>query len=234
VTIDLGAIEAALESAWVITGIDAVFNETTDPAHRTDLLSSFDDVGRTITLASAPTSGDKLLIRFLYKPVVAVTTDSDFIEIAESPAILFEEAVWEDRGEAPVSADIVNVFSDPPVGVILPAPRRQHLAVILTVTAPGAVNLRRLAESVTAFFQEHRTITTPTDGRSAYLRITSMFASSPIPDQSGLHSATMGFRLEDVYVWLRSAIETTGVRAGGVLLEISLGPATVTIPVGGV
>lgn len=234
-TIDLGAIEADLESAWVITGINAVFNETTDPAHRNDILASFDTGTRLITLVSLPPSvtlGDKLLIRFLYAPIVAVTTDSDFTEIGDSPAILFEEVVWEDAGEAAVPSDIVNVFPDPPVGVILPAPRRQHLAVTLAVTAPGAVNLRRLAESVTAFLQDRRTITTPTDGRAAYLRIVNTFGSSPLPDQSGLHSATMGFRLEDVYVWLRDAVETTGVQR--VVLEIPLGPVTVTIPVGGV
>lgn len=232
-TIDLGAIEATLGSDWEITDVDAVFNETTDAAHRTDILSSFDTGTRLITLTGAPTSGNKVLIRFEYKPVVAVTTDSDFEEIAGSPAVLLEP-IWVDAGEAPVPSDIVNVFTNPPVGVILPAPRRQHLVVTLVVTAPNAVNLRRLAESVTAFFQERRTITTPTDGRSAYLRITDTFGSSPLPDQSGLHSATMGIRLEDVYMWFRDALETTGVRAGGVELEIPLGPATVTIPVGGV
>ena len=231
-TIDLSAVEAELDSGWSISDLDAVFNETTDAAHRTDVLSSFDTGTRLITLTGAPTLGDKILIRFEYVPIVAVTTDSDFTEIADSPAILLEAPAWEDMGEAAVPSDIVNVFTDPPVGVILPAPRRQHFVATLVVTAPGAVNLRRLAESVTAFFQDRRTITTPTDGRSAYLRITDTFGSSPPPDQSGLHSATMGIRLEDVYMWFRDAIVTTGVRAGGVELVIPLGPATVTTSVG--
>jgi len=233
VSVALAPIEAALESAWDIIDIDAVFNEDTDAAHRTDLLASFDTGTRVITLAGAPSLGDKLLVRFSYKPVVAVTTSHDFAELGASPAILYEVVDWEDEGEASSSDNIVNVFPDPPVGVILPAPRRQHMAVTLTVTAPSSVNLRRLAETVTRFLQERRTIFSPTDGREAYLRIVDMFNASPLPDQTGLHSATMGFRLEDVYVWLREAVDTTGVRPGGLAILTDLGPAQVTTPVGG-
>jgi hypothetical protein len=233
VTVDLGAVEDALESAWDVVDVDAVFDEDSDPAHRTDLLSSYDTGTRLITLTGAPAPDTRLLIRFTYKPVVAVTTDHDFTELGASPAVLFESVDVEDRGEAPESDNIVNVFSDPPMGVILPAPRRTHMTITLNITAPGAVNMRRLAEAVTIFLQDRRTITSPTDGRRARVRITDPFNSPPLPDQTGLHSATMEFRLENVYVWLRRAIEATGVRQGGLIILTDIGPAQIATPVGG-
>jgi len=206
-SIDFGAVVVGFESSFDVVDVDAVWNEDTDPVHRTDLLASYDTGTQTITLTAPPAAGDRLLIRFVFRPMVAVTTSQDYDELDRSPSILFDRITLEDLGEAPTPDAILNVFTDPPAGVTLPAPRRANLVVSLLLTAPLAVDLHRLAEAVTQYLQERRVITSPTTGDRATLRIMETFDDQRVPNLSDLNTASMLFRLENVYQHHRPAVD---------------------------
>ena len=225
----------------MFTDIVAVYDETTDPNHRVNLFDSFDTVTREIDLTGPVTTAGDVLIRAVYEPLVAVTTSQDYVELAASPSVEFSDVDVEDLGEAPTDAYIMDVFSDPPTAVILPAPRRAHVAVTLTVTAPTAVDLHRLATEVTTFLQERRTTASPSTGDEVTLRIVNTFGSATTPNLSDLHTATMSFRLENVYFHHRDAIDTGSGAPGSefaygvkqVEVAAQIGPATVPITIGG-
>lgn len=197
----------ALESPYDVTDVDAVWNEDDDPNHRNDLLVAYNTGTRVISLTGAPADGARLLIRFVWRPMVAVTTSQDFDELDGSPSILFDRITLENLGEAPVPDTIVNVFTSPPVGVTLPAPRRGNLVISLLLTAPLAVALHRLAAAVTQFLQARRVISSPSTGDRATLRIVEPFDDQRVANLSDLHTAAALFRLENVYVHEQPAVD---------------------------
>lgn len=84
-TIDLD--DYPLETPYDITGIDSCFNHTDDPNYTTDIFQSYNSTTKVITLTSSVDSGKLVLIKFIYKPVVAISTDQEYVEVSEVPAI---------------------------------------------------------------------------------------------------------------------------------------------------
>lgn len=205
-SIDFGSIVADFEDDMTIDTVDAVWNEDDDPIHRADLLASYDDGSQTIALTTAPPAGAKLLIRFVWIPLVALSTSGDYDELASTPAIVLDRVAIEDLGENASGDAIVNVFTDPPLGVVLPPPRRTNILISLTLMASLAVDLHRLAEAVTCFLTEHQVITSPSTGERATLRLTAEFDDAGTPDLDDLKTGTMAFSLENVYNWVRPAV----------------------------
>lgn len=83
-TLDLSSFD--LYNEWDLKGVVEAYNDTSDPAHATDILASY--VGTTITLTEMPAASDDVWLVLEYSPQIAVTTDSDFTEQAKAPAIL--------------------------------------------------------------------------------------------------------------------------------------------------
>lgn len=77
-----------LETSYEITGIDSVFNHTDDPEHLDDIFLSYDSVTKIITMSETVDMGKVVWIRFIYKPVVAVTTNQDYSEVERVPSII--------------------------------------------------------------------------------------------------------------------------------------------------
>jgi hypothetical protein len=219
-TLNFGTLEAGLEG-WsvdgtsIFTDIVGIFNETTDRYHRTNLLSSWNSSTRIATLTSAPTSGQVLLLRVEYAPVVAVTTDQDFDSLASVPAITLDSVQIVDRGEAPEDSYIVNEYVDPPVATIFPAPRLSNIQITYTIDAPLTVDLYRLADLVKKWVNDHRLVTSPLTGDQVTSRIIEPLNATSGPDSIGLRATTGQFQLEDVYFHDRDAYTAGDAGHGG-------------------
>lgn len=198
-SIDLGAVVDAFESPYEVTDVDAVWNEDDDSNHRSDLLSGYDTGTRTITLTGAPANGARLLIRFEWVPTVALDTSQDYDELDRSPSILFDRVTLEDLGEAPTGDGIVNVWTSPPTAVKFPAARLANLDLSLLLSAPLSVDLHRLAQAATEFFQARRVVTSPTTGERATLRIVETLDDQRVPNLSDLRTASGLVRLERIH-----------------------------------
>lgn len=84
-TIDLD--DYPLETPYNIIDVDSCFNRTDDPNYTTDIFQSYNSTTKVITLSGSVDSGKLVLIKFIYKPVVAVSTDQEYVEVSEVPAI---------------------------------------------------------------------------------------------------------------------------------------------------
>lgn len=85
-TIDLEN-DYPLETPYDITEIDSVYNKTDDPNQFTDLFQSYNPSTKVITLSSSVGAGKLVWIKFTYKPMVAISTDVNYIEVDTVPAI---------------------------------------------------------------------------------------------------------------------------------------------------
>lgn len=206
---DFGAlVVATLESPWDFRDVVAVYDEAGDPSHRVNLLDSYDSGTKVATLTGSIAAGTRLLLRVQYAPQIAVTTDPDYIELGATPAVTFEAIDVIDLGEAGADDQIVDEFADPPTAVIFPARRRAHIDFSVGISSPLSVDLHRMSEELTRWFQARRVISSPTTGDEVTLRIVDPLAPPAAVSRMGERSGTMSFRLENVYFNHRDAIES--------------------------
>lgn len=76
-----------LQTPYNVTGIDSAFNVTNDPDKLVDLYSAWAPQTKTVTLSVEADTDDYVFIRFKYKPVIAMTTDQEYGQLAKVPAI---------------------------------------------------------------------------------------------------------------------------------------------------
>lgn len=222
-SIDFAEIEGGLEvwkngSESLFDEVVSVFNQTADPYHRTDLFVAFNSGTRAVTLSGSPPIDDVLLLRVTYRPVIAVTTDQDYLELASTPAIIIEDLTQVDLGEAPTDRHIMDEYATPPVATVFPAPRRTNIDVGLVITAPLTVDLNRIGTEVQNFLNARRVLASPMTGDEVSMRIVDDRDPTTGPDRVGVRTASMLFRLEDVYFQTRPPVQggTGGVNAYGV------------------
>lgn len=101
-TIDLSKIE----TPYNIVGLDSVYNLTADPDRLTELSATFDANSKVVTLSSSIASGQTLVVRFNYQPIVAVTTSPDYDEFDAVPCVVIEDMRQVNRRKS-IGADYV-------------------------------------------------------------------------------------------------------------------------------
>lgn len=212
ISLDWGAVVDGKEDTWSFGSVVAVYNKAADPWNRTNLLASYNSGTRIATLTSSPAAGAQLLVRVEVVPEVAVNTDPDHVELAKSPAVIFDTIDVVDLGEAPAGDSVVNEFVDPPTAEVWPAARHAHVDVSVTVTAPLSVDLHRLGDAVTSWLHDRRVLRSPTTGDRVTLRITDQLSAGSPVERSGLRTGALTFRLEHVYFQTRATVAGYGVK----------------------
>jgi len=224
-------IESKLETDWNFEAVVDVFDLTDDPYRKVSILDTFDSGTRLITLTTAPASGHVLLLRVTYVPLVAVTTDQDYFELANTPAILFERVDAVDRGEVSEDTFIMNEYVDPPLATVFPAPRHVNIEIDLVITAPLTTDAHRLADSVTKWLNDRRVLVSPTTGERATMRITDPMQSTAVQDRTGIRTSGVSFVLEDLYFFYRDSF-TAGDGSPGSVFAYGVTSAQVVTVVG--
>lgn len=138
----------APEVAYNIKEVDAVFDLTDDPEKLTDLLSSF--AGGTATLASAIPANHKMLVRFLYQPVVAFTTSPDYDEIDKLPSITIRDVKSEGANVRASNDFVVNRSTGE--GTVVKAPIQGDLVLRIEWRTEKALDHQRLAGELHRYF----------------------------------------------------------------------------------
>lgn len=211
-SLDWGAAVDGNEDTWTFGSVVAVYDKAGDPWRRTNLLSSYNSGTRIATLNTSPAAGTQLVVRVEVIPEVMVNTDPDHVELARSPAVIFDTIDVTDLGESPSGDSVVNEFADPPTAEVWPAARHAYVDVSVVITAPLSVDLHRLGEAVTSWLHDRRVLRSPTTGDRVTLRITDQLSIGSPVLPSGLRTGVLSFRLEHVYFQTRATTAGYGVK----------------------
>jgi hypothetical protein len=190
-----------LEASVDISDIVEAYDHANDPDHETNLFSSF--ASGVLTLSDVVPAGSPLWIRTRLQPTVAKTTNQDYDEIEGPFNVIIDEVREDDMGAAHADDGVINIYSDPPTGVIVPAPRRVNINLGISVTAPTAVDLGRLQDAVHGFFHRNRVLTSYATGDQVSMRpMSGNDDSSTSPNLSDLQQARMLAIMENAYKFL--------------------------------
>lgn len=215
-TIDLNNYR--LDTPFNVVGIDTVYNHTDDPDHYTDIFSSYDTGTKIITLTTPIAAGKVAWINFTYEPIVAVLTSTDYHELRKVPALTLEDL----RLTAAHEGGWTNALIDKGAGtgVVYESPRQCRLEGDIVIHAPRGLDEMALAEEVLAFLSDNQTVTIRGTGEKADWMLKDPYARSSNAERNDLRTATIGFKLWPLLMWIRPArsagvYAVTGMRLTG-------------------
>ena len=140
-------------TGYTIAEIESVTDRVADPDGLVDLFASYDAGTKTITLGTPIPDGGVAMINFTYQPLVAVTTDRLFNELAKVPAIEVNGIQEIDSGR--VSYDDTVVDSSTGAGWRVKSPSFVDIEMNLRFVTAKAKDLTRLGEEVKRYFQRN-------------------------------------------------------------------------------
>lgn len=216
VTIDL-LNGSPIETPYEIVGIDAVYDLDNDPRKLTNLYQSFNDATKVITLTGVVTTA---LIRFTYKPVVAVTTGQDFNELEKVPEVIIENITNVDNLGKPNQADyVLNKVTG--VGKQVPV-TQADIEMHGRFITDKAKDHARLGDAVRRFFLANpllRSMGTDDDFR---LWLIDFYDQDTTPSQNGLHTGRFRFRIVQAVFFDNDAVDIHGTQTFSLALAKAL------------
>lgn len=216
-TVDLDSYP--LETPYNLVSIDAVFNHTDDPTHRVDLFSSYNPSTKVITLSTSVEANKTLWIQFVYAPEVAVTTSSEYHEVAKTPAIVLEDVNLVRSSEVGWDDSVIN--KDSGHGWKILSPLRGDLEVSLLLLADKGLDLHKMADEVKRYCLNNPLVRSPGLDEEYRLWLMEEFDMANLIKLGDVHTARMLLRLVNVMFALRDAVEVHAVKRFNLTGEMS-------------
>ena len=207
-TVDLD--DYPLETPYNLIGIDAVFNHSADLNHLADLFSSYNSATKVITLKETVEADTTLWIQFTYEPEVAVTTSSEYHEVAKTPAIVLEDINLLRASEVGWDDSVVN--KDTGNGWKVPSPLRGDLEIRLLLMADKGLDLHKMADEVKRYVFNHPLVRSPGLDEEYRLWLIDEFDMASVLRLGDVYTARMLLRLVNVMFALKEAVEIHAVK----------------------
>jgi hypothetical protein len=208
------------DSNLTVVGMDAVYDHTADPTHRTDLLQSYDAGTREITLAVSIPAGNVPYLRMRCQAVVAWDTHQDFTEVGHLPEVILGDVETVSSSPYPSGSGSGIVRKDTGAAVSVPAPYRMTYQVTMEVRTDRSREQQRLTDALLTLLVDG-----PADEEGPFLRsratdrryriwlIDEFRAVAPTLNLSDVRTFQAEFRIQDVALNLRPAVDTFAVRS---------------------
>ena len=215
-TVDLSVVE----TPYNITGVDSVYNLTADPNKLTDLFQSYDANTKIVTLTGSQPQGDRILVRFLYEPVVALLTSQDYMELAKVPAVILEDVELIDPHNIQPGDSVINKRTG--AGYRLTHGYQADIEFQVRWIADKSKDQQRLADELKRFFANNQQLRSRGQDKLYDLWLIDKYDQQATASQDELQAGRLRARIVKAVFYTREAKPVTGVlrfRATGGNLE---------------
>jgi len=190
------------------TEIDSVYNLTTDPNRLADLFVS--EAGGIITLSSAPTLNDVILVRFTYEPVVNIAQGQDFVELSKVPAVILDDirsfaSKKIAKGESVLNKSTNSAWQ-------LDEGEQRSLEIMIRLVTGKELDLKRLTDAVNEYFEQTELLRLKATDEDVRMVVATSFNDGNFPNQVGVHTARIRVQILDAVFYPRPAIQKSGVK----------------------
>lgn len=205
-TIDLGNIE----TPYNIVDVDSAYDDTADPAHLVDLEPTFDPGTKIVTLGTTAPLGNTVLLRFVYKPEVALTTSQDFTELAKVPVIVLDDVTLTNKTRVRPRPYVINKGTAQ--GFALEEGYQADIQIPLRLITDKAKDLDRLAGEVKRYFANTRLIRSRGQDDLFALTIIEPFDNVTTASQKEIHAGRLLATIRHAVFYPEDAKPITGVK----------------------
>lgn len=203
-----------------VVGVDAVFDDLTDPNHLVDLLSGYDSGTGVITLNGSLPIGGIPFIRLFIAPEVAWSTHQDFEEVGKVPAIVLRDTRTIRSSKYPSWAGSGIVRKDNAEAWEISPPLRLTFEVTAELRTDSTREQHRLQEAFLRIFEEGPSTeagpflrSRATDRRFRIWLLEEFNVRTPPENTADLRVHQAEFRIQDVAIQSKRAIQSFGVLA---------------------
>jgi len=145
-TIDLNTLQVPYD----IVDVDSVYNKTTDPMRMAPVLGwAYDVPGKLLSLPAQPV-GDRIEVRFAWRPHVVLTQSQDYTEIAKIPAVVVTAIELQRRRMIRVRPYVLNKGTGQ--GFAFEEGFQADIRLPLQLIASSARELHAMNEEISRFF----------------------------------------------------------------------------------
>lgn len=206
-----GATDFTPEKGWDIVGIDAVYNDDSDPGHDIDLFDTYNSGTGNVTMTGGDlASGTGIFVRMKIQPDIIVNfAHVDYIEVPNTPVVVIENITI--RGRKVVAfRELIDKATEQ--GYRLQKPFHAEVVTMACSMIVGSLrdSFRMISTSMEAILTGEQSGQSPCLLNTVALdeKVTMMYdiASrlNPRPNFSHLMVSDFGIILRDFYVWSES------------------------------
>lgn len=193
-----------METPYAISGIDSTYNLSADPDRLYDVTGAWDAFAKTLTITSAAASGDRIFVRFTYRPLVALTTDQEYGEVAKIPAIVVEDVYLANTKELTGNDSVLNKAAG--TGWRLLFGTQSDIVIALRALTDKEKDAQRLSEAIATFFTNVSFLRSIGLDEEFTMYLDRPYAHATVPGQAGLHAGRITVRIVGAVFYLVDAV----------------------------
>ncbi len=195
----------AIEAPYDIVDIDSVFNHTDDADHFSDIFQSYDYNTGIITLTGSVDAGKEIWINFLYKPLIAMSTDVDYIEADKVPAIHVTSVNPMNKMEIGKYTTVRNKSAGTAIAVV--NPMQLDVEIELTAVTSLLKDQIRLGDELERFFNDNEQITSVGLDRKYNILLTQPYRPRSSVGENEIRTGNITFIVQHVLKYHRYSEE---------------------------
>lgn len=181
-----------------------------DPDEDQNLLASYDDNTKTITLSGAVAAGRFVRFYFRYSPLfAAVSTSIDYVEGTRAPSITFTN-VRAERSGTLLADSAVNHHSG--IGITVPAQPLKDLSFDIEISAGREYDMAQVQQAIGEWLVDGAKVRSRALDEIFDLQVVSHYSPKGFPDIRGLHRGSLRAEILSAVVLDRGASPAYGVK----------------------
>lgn len=205
-SIDLG--DFPIETPYDLREIDSVYDLDADPNKLNNLFISYNDATKVISLSASIPAGNTALIRFLYRPVIAVTTNQDYTELEKVPEIVFERI----ERPTPLEQTSVDYVLNKVTGFGYKVPATQaDIEINAIFVTDKAKDHARMQDAIKRYFADNQRVRSVGMDDDFDILMLGEPEQATVANQKDLHTGRFRFRIARALFFDNDAEEIHGV-----------------------
>jgi hypothetical protein len=205
-TVDLSVIETPYD----ITDVDSAYNLTSDPQKLTDIASSYDTGTKVLTLTGSQPLGERILVRFKYRPVVALMTSQDYSEFAKVPAVILDDVELFGHHSIEPGDHVIDKGTGD--GYRLAHGYQADIDLQIRCIADKSKDQHRLADELKRFFATNQQLRSRGQDELFDLWLADKYGQQATPSQDELQAGRLRARIVRAVFYARDAKPVTGTK----------------------
>lgn len=217
-TIDLDTLQVPYDAIEV----DSVYNNAIDPNHMAPLTGWAYDAGSKLLSIPAQPSGDRIEVRFAWRPYVVLTQSQDYTEIAKIPAVVLTDVEVDEMRVIRNRPYVINKGTGQ--GFAFENGFQGNIRVPLLLIAPSARDLHVMGEEMNRFFANTDLLHVRGQDEFYPCCADTVYDGSSTASQKETYSARLQARIMNAVFYPEDARPITGVLrfavTGGPIIEV--------------
>jgi len=191
-----------IHESYDITTVHAAYDHTADPNHATDLLTLYEAGPKRLTLSTVIPAGNKVWIEFDYRPVVSMSTHTDFNEVATLPAIEIRNIRTFTSTRQPDPATIIDFSQAPPIVTSVIRSHRNNYRFDVVGLTGYTYDHVRLANAIQGYFTNNPLLRAVGLDQDFDMVLIQEYEKSDVQSPSDMRRSTAGVELRNVRLYL--------------------------------